>query len=120
MAIPDRIPVSREGGNYSSCMGIYSLDDEDNQFWGQVVASFSTSPKPTPPDWESYKRWYAVLHKFDGWGRHIATDHWFASPARLPGHTCSSVCKKSAAPLECYMPRSGDLPTTGNPNSSRE
>jgi formate hydrogenlyase regulatory protein HycA len=59
-------------------MGFYSLDLEDNQFWGQVVASFSRMPKPHPTDWRPYKRWYAVLHKFDRQGKHVGTDHWFA------------------------------------------
>jgi formate hydrogenlyase regulatory protein HycA len=58
-------------------MGFYG-DEEDNQFWGQVTASFSTMPEPPPLDWRPYKRWYAVLHKFDGSGRHMGTEHWFA------------------------------------------
>src|SRR5262249_43319711 len=66
-----------QGGNYSSCMGFYS-DEEDNQFWGQVTASFSTMPKPAPVDWRPYKRWYAVLHRFGPWGKHLGTEHWFA------------------------------------------
>lgn len=82
MAIPEAIPVSREGGNYSSCMGLYSLDDEDNQFWGQVVAFHTRPLEPQPTGWYPEKRWYAVLHKFDGWGRHIGTDHWFAGVDR--------------------------------------
>jgi hypothetical protein len=48
MAIPEVIQVSRDGGNYSSCMGLYSLAVEDNQFWGQVVAGFSKPPEPRP------------------------------------------------------------------------
>jgi hypothetical protein len=82
MAIPEVIRVSRDGGNYSSCMGSYSLDVDDNQFWGRVVACFSKPPEPRPADWCPEKRWYAVLHKFDGWGRHIGTDHWFAGVDR--------------------------------------
>ena len=78
MVIPQTIRVSRQGGNYSSCMGLYDLDTNDNQFWGLVTASFSTMPKPPPVDWRPQKRWYAVLHKFDGWGKHLGTDHWFA------------------------------------------
>lgn len=82
MAIPEAIPVSREGGNYSSCMGFYSLDVDDNQFWGRVVAAGSSIPDPCPADWRPEKRWYAVLHKFDGWGHHIGTDHWCAGAER--------------------------------------
>ncbi len=78
MMIPKLIRVSRNGGNYSACMGFYSLDVEDNEFWGQVVASFSGMPNPPPFDSRPYKRWYAVLHKFDAQGKHIESDHWFA------------------------------------------
>src|SRR5258708_1318675 len=78
VAIPELIWVSRDGGNYSSCMGRYDLDREDNQFWGRVVATFSQPPEPRPANWYPEKRWYAVLHKFDGWGRHIGTHHWLA------------------------------------------
>src|SRR6516162_3798809 len=90
MAIPQRIRVSRGGGNYSSCMGFYSLDVEDNQFWGQVTASFSTMPQPPPVDWRPFKRWYAVLHRFDGWGKHLGTEHWFAgTTAEGEGEVCA-------------------------------
>ena len=82
MAIPEAIPVSREGGNYSSCMGLYSEDDDDNLFWGRVVAFQTEPPDPKPVDWYGEKRWYAILHKFDGWGLHIGTDHWFAGVDR--------------------------------------
>ena len=27
-------------------------------------------------------RWYAVLHKFDPWGKHIGTEHWFSGTCR--------------------------------------
>jgi formate hydrogenlyase regulatory protein HycA len=97
MAIPQRIRVSRTGGNYSSCMGFYSLDVEDNQFWGQVTAWCSTSPQPSQGNWRSSKRWYAVLHKFNGWGRHLGTEHWFA------GTTSDGereVCQRASARLD--------------------
>jgi formate hydrogenlyase regulatory protein HycA len=63
-------------------MGFYSLDVNDYQFWGRVVASSTPPPEPRPAGWYPEKRWYAVLHKFDGWGRHIGTDHWFAGRDR--------------------------------------
>jgi formate hydrogenlyase regulatory protein HycA len=78
MAIPELIRVSRTGGNYSSCIGFYDLDTNDNEFWGRVVAAFTPTPKTPGEDWRPHKRWYAVLHKFDGTGRHIETEHWFA------------------------------------------
>lgn len=78
MAIPEAIRVSRTRGNYSSCIGSYEAGGEDNMFWGRVVATTSLAPEPRPAGWFPEKRWYAVLHRFDGWGRHIGTDHWFA------------------------------------------
>jgi formate hydrogenlyase regulatory protein HycA len=60
-------------------MGFYSLDVEDNQFWGRVVGDYSGPPEPCPKNWCPEKRWYAVLHKFDGRGNHIGTDHRFSS-----------------------------------------
>jgi hypothetical protein len=74
MAIAKVIRVSREWGNYSTCMGAYDLHPEDEQgledkqFWGRIVATLS-GPR---------RGWYAVLHKFDAWGYHVGTDHWFA------------------------------------------
>jgi formate hydrogenlyase regulatory protein HycA len=60
-------------------MGFYSLDVDDNQFWGRVVVTFCGVPEPPPDDWEPYRRWSAVLHKFDGWGKHLGTELWSAS-----------------------------------------
>jgi hypothetical protein len=97
MAIPQRIRVSRAGGNYSSCMGFYSLDVDDNQFWGQVTALFSTMPQPPPPDWRPYKRWYAVLHKFGGWGKYLGTEHWLAGTT-ADGE--QDVCARAYAKLD--------------------
>ena len=73
VAIPDRIWVSRDGGNFSSCMGDYDLGlgDEANQFWGRVVAFHTRPPEPRPAGWYPEKRWYAVLHRFDSGGDHL-------------------------------------------------
>lgn len=38
--------------------------------------------EPRPAGWYAEKRWYAVLHKFDAWGRHLGTAHWFAGVDR--------------------------------------
>jgi formate hydrogenlyase regulatory protein HycA len=78
-------------------MGFYNLGAGDNQFWGRVVASFSTMPKPLPVDWRPHKRWYAILHKFDGWGKHIGTDHWFAGTT-ADGE--KEVCERASAKLD--------------------
>jgi len=87
-------------------MGFYSLDVEDNQFWGQVIASFSTIPKPPPQNWKPYKRWYAVLHKFDGRGNHIGSDHWFAGTT-ADGE--SEVCKRAGAKLDEMVAALGEI-----------
>jgi hypothetical protein len=72
MAIPTRIPVSRQVDYYSGYIGQYQ---GENQFWGQIVAQFAHDmPHPPPSNLEPYKRWYAVLHKFDCEGHHIGTD----------------------------------------------
>jgi formate hydrogenlyase regulatory protein HycA len=59
-------------------MGFYALDD-GNQFWGRVVVTFCGVPEPSPDDWEPYRRWSAVLHKFDPRGKHIGTELWSAN-----------------------------------------
>ena len=106
MVIPQTIRVSRQGGNYSSCMGLYDLDTNDNQFWGRVTASFSTMPKPPPVDWRPHKRWYAVLHKFDGWGKHLGTDHWFAGTT-AEGE--KEVCARAWAKLDEMVASLGEV-----------
>lgn len=79
MAIPDRIPVARVGGNYSSGIGFYQgKNGRQCQYWGQVVAAFSREKRDPPKDWKSAKRWYAILHRFDENGKHLGTDHWFS------------------------------------------
>jgi hypothetical protein len=95
MAIPQRIRVAREEGNYTSCMGFYSLDVEDNEFWGRVVASFAQETLDLSTDWRPYNRWYAVLHKFGPSGKHIGTDHWFAgTSADGEREVCERASKK--------------------------
>jgi formate hydrogenlyase regulatory protein HycA len=76
-------------------MGFYSLDVEDNEFWGRVVASFAPSSQPVPADWRPHQRWYAVLHKFGPSGKHIGTDHWFAgTSADGEREVCERASKK--------------------------
>jgi formate hydrogenlyase regulatory protein HycA len=89
--------VSRKGGNYSSCTGFYSLDVDDNQFWGRVTALSAPTPQPPPADCRPYVRWYAVLHKFNGWGKHLGTDYWFAGTA-ADGER--EVCERASARLD--------------------
>jgi formate hydrogenlyase regulatory protein HycA len=89
-------------------MGFYSLDVEDNQFWGRVVASFSTMPKPPPADQCPYKRWYAVLHKFDGWGKHIGTEYWFAG-TDANGSYEHHVSRQASAKLDEMVAALGEV-----------
>lgn len=105
MAIPARIPVSRAGGNYSSCIGFYSLDVDDNQFWGQVVACGARPAEPRPAGWNPEKCWYAVLHRFDGTGRHIGTDHWFAGLDRPWG----GAIERASAKLDEMVAALGEV-----------
>ena len=48
------------------------------QFMAFVTGAFPEGdPYPDPGgDWASKKRWYAVLHRFDAAGNHLATDAW--------------------------------------------
>jgi formate hydrogenlyase regulatory protein HycA len=87
-------------------MGFYSLDVEDNQFWGRVVASFAGIPQPPPTDWRPHKRWYAVLHKFGPWGKHIGTEHWFAG-ATADGER--EVCERASAKLDAMVAALGPV-----------
>jgi formate hydrogenlyase regulatory protein HycA len=72
MAVPNRIRISRQAKSYTHHLGIYR---GCQQFMGFISA---TLPCPTPEDWHSQKRWYAVLHRFDPWGDHLGTEAWFA------------------------------------------
>jgi hypothetical protein len=67
MAVPTCIPVVREAGYHTDLIGRYS---GNRQFMAFVVA---TLPVPVPDDWESKKRWYAVLHTFAPDGLHLNT-----------------------------------------------
>jgi len=51
-----------------------------NQFWAQVVAVFrkpSAVSAVGEDEWKTRKCWYAILHKFDVQGNHLATDFKF-------------------------------------------
>lgn len=76
--VPDLIPVKRHLHEHSGTkyIGQYA---KGNQFWGRVVADFRapSSDADASDDWESRKRWYAILHKFDSNGNHLGTDYKF-------------------------------------------
>ena len=71
MGVPQAIKILREKGYHTDQIGKYG---DGNQFMGFVTA---TLPTPLPEDWETHKRWYAVLHTFDKQGQHH-TEAWFA------------------------------------------
>jgi formate hydrogenlyase regulatory protein HycA len=70
MPVPIAIPIVREAGYHTDQIGTHA----GGQFMGFVTA---TLPVPTPADWSSHRRWYAVLHTFDAEGRHMQTDAVF-------------------------------------------
>ena len=109
MAIPEVIRVSREGGNFSSCMGDYDLQcgDEANQFWGRVVSCFPQPPDPQPANWHPEKRCYAVLHRFDAWGHHLGTEHRFAGVSTPRGE--SEVLLRAGALLDEMVGALGEV-----------
>jgi hypothetical protein len=72
MPIPAVIPIVREEGYHTDQVGQYG---SGQQFMAFVTA---TIPIPPPKDWQSRKRWYAVLHTFDTEGRHLKTETDFA------------------------------------------
>ena len=86
MSIPDRIPIERVPDYYTHYVG---RSADGRQFMAFIVA---TLPKPSPPDWERHKRWYAVLHTFDREGHHLNTE------ARFVGLTSdgeADVCERA-------------------------
>jgi formate hydrogenlyase regulatory protein HycA len=72
VAVPQAIKIARQEGYHTDRIGQYG---GGNQFMGFVTA---TVPNPLPKDWQTHKRWYAVLHTFDKKGKHLNTEAWFA------------------------------------------
>ncbi len=73
MAIPDLVPISHEPGYRTDTIGSYA----GGQFFGSVTATLQDGTGGQA-DWLRYKRWYAVLHRFDAEGGHTGSDIWFA------------------------------------------
>jgi formate hydrogenlyase regulatory protein HycA len=73
MAIPDRIPIAYEPDYRTDSIGTF----DDGQFFGSVAATVEDGAGARD-DWYRYKRWYAVLHKFDADGAHIGSQIWCA------------------------------------------
>lgn len=106
--LPSVIPVARyQGGSYY--IGRW---EGGKQFWGQVVASFSkkhsSNNSETAPagDWQSRKRWYAILHTFDSSGNHLGTEH------AMIGTTAdgeSKVLDEATAKMESFIAKLGNV-----------
>jgi formate hydrogenlyase regulatory protein HycA len=73
MAIPDRVPIAHEPDYHTNTIGRY----DGGQFFGSVTATLEDGTGGDD-DWYRYKRWYAVLHRFDAGGGHTGSDIWFA------------------------------------------
>ncbi|WP_203898892.1 hypothetical protein [Virgisporangium aliadipatigenens] len=108
MAIPDRVPIAHEPGYRTDTIGSY----DGGQFFGSVTATLEDG-SGSRPDWPRYKRWYAVLHRFDAQGVHTGSRIWFAGTSEeesasvkraeerlgewldaLPGHTFGDIAVK--------------------------
>jgi formate hydrogenlyase regulatory protein HycA len=62
---------------------------------GFVVATPSAEKRTE--GWHKGMWWYAVLHKFNADGKHIATDHWFAGTTADGG---ANVTSRAQATLD--------------------
>jgi formate hydrogenlyase regulatory protein HycA len=108
MAIPDRVPISHEPDYHTSHIGQFT----GGQFLGSVTATLEDG-SGARADWAKFKRWYAVLHRFDAGGTHTGSDIWFAGTseeerasikradarldewiAALPGHKFGDIAVK--------------------------
>lgn len=65
MSVPEVIPIRHEPDYRTSTIGRW----QGGQFFASVTAAFPEGW--SGDDWQSQKRWYAVLHQFDGAGQHL-------------------------------------------------
>ena len=75
MPVPARIKIIREEDFYTDKIGKCK---DGRQFMAFVVASLPDGTGPLPHDWRKHKRWHAVLHTFDKFGKHLKSDVWTA------------------------------------------
>ncbi|WP_282692631.1 hypothetical protein [Streptomyces sp. CC208A] len=66
MSVPEVIPIKHEPDHRTSTIGGW----DGGRFFASVTAAFPEDWR-TGDDWQEHKRWYAVLHRFDGAGRHL-------------------------------------------------
>ncbi|MGW6416731.1 hypothetical protein [Streptomyces sp. NPDC055055] len=65
MSVPEVIPIRHEPEYRTSTIGRW----QGGQFFASVTAAFPEGW--SGDDWQSQKRWCAVLHRFDEAGRHL-------------------------------------------------
>jgi hypothetical protein len=65
MNLPEVIPIRHGPDYHTSTTGRW----QGGEFYASVTAAVPEDWNLN--DWESQKRWYAVLHQFDGAGRHL-------------------------------------------------
>jgi hypothetical protein len=65
MNLPEVIPIRHGPDYHTSTIGRW----QGGEFYASVTAAVPEDWNLN--DWESQKRWYAVLHQFDGAGRHL-------------------------------------------------
>ncbi|MEU4559381.1 hypothetical protein AB0F72_13420 [Actinoplanes sp. NPDC023936] len=80
MAIPEHVPIAYEPDYRTSSIGTY----EGGQFFGSVTATLEDGTGATD-SWPRYKRWYAVLHRFDRDGAHTGSQIWCADTSEDEG-----------------------------------
>ncbi|MEV6302082.1 hypothetical protein AB0M02_21890 [Actinoplanes sp. NPDC051861] len=73
MAIPERVPIVHEPGYRTDTIGGF----DGGQFFGSVVATLEDG-SGARDDWVRFKKWWAVLHRFDHEGGHTGSQIWFA------------------------------------------
>jgi formate hydrogenlyase regulatory protein HycA len=69
MAIPDVIPIRRIAGYRTDTIGRY----DGGQFFAYVTGASPRGTFHAGWDWRAHKPWYAVLHRFDHAGAHLAS-----------------------------------------------
>ncbi|MFB6839061.1 hypothetical protein [Streptomyces sp. NPDC056361] len=67
MSVPKVIPIRHEPDYRTSTIGRW----QGGQFFASVTAAFAEGW--SGDDWQSHKRWCAVLHHFDDNGRHLTS-----------------------------------------------
>ena len=71
MAAPDKLRIPYEDYDYGRFTSIGRLPD-GTQFMAFVTGAFPTGQEYyLGDDWQTKKRWLAVIHRFDGDGNHI-------------------------------------------------